>query len=210
MAGRKALALVVTVTVFAAATFFLMLREEESSGPVLFPMRNSDGSVDSSAKQDFLPAISPFEPEEDLFPSPSPANFSLSTPNSTPNSTDTNPPVPEDSESEAEAEEIAESIEITVRRDEDYENFLTRLAVPEANMEGSVVPWDLIDIEPLNWTEQDWSLHMNISLSSNSEISCKPTKFGLSEAQAAATFIPKGPFTSCCPKPHNFLHYSNE
>lgn len=206
MAAGKALALVITVAVFAVATLILMLREKEPSGPVSFPMRNSDVRVDSSPKQDFLPTIPPFELVEDLSPSPSPANSTLSTPNST----DTVPPVPDDSESEAEAEEISESIEVRVRKDEDYENFLVKLALPEANMEGSVVPWDFLDIGFLNWTDQDWSLHMNISLPSNREIACKPTKFGFSEAQAAATFIPEAPFTSCCAQPHNFLHYSNE
>jgi len=196
MAVRKTLALVVTVGVFAAATLFLMLRETEPSGPVLFPVRNSDVSPIPSPKQEFLPTVTPLEPLPGLISPPSPTNSTLS-------------PTPDDLGNEAEAEDIVEPIDVSGRRDEDYESFLAKLAVPEANMEGSVVPWDLVNFEPLNWTDQDWSLHMNISLSSDSDLACKPTKFGLSEVQAAATFIPKAPFTSCCAKPHNFLHYTN-
>jgi hypothetical protein len=216
MAGRRVLALVVIVAVFAAATLFLMMQETELSGPVSLPMRdpnNTSNSNNTSYPSD-LSKPNPFprspNPRNSSFPasllSSIPSSPTFSTPNSTYNAS-----IPVfDLGNEAEEEDIQELLETGMGQDDGYEAFLAKLAIGEPNMAGSVVPWSLINIEPLNWTDEAWPLRMNISLTSDATTACKPTKFGLSEAQAAATFIPKAPFTSCCSKPHNFLQYANE
>lgn len=213
MAGRRVLALIVVVTVFAAATLFLMMQETELSGPVSLPMRdtNSTSNPNYTSNPSDLSELPTSPNPVNLTvpaspPSPIPSNPTFSTQNSTYNASMS----VFDLGNEAEGEDVQELYETGTGQDDDYEAFLAKLAIAEPNMVGSVVPWSLINIEPLNWTDEAWPLRMNVSLASDTRTACKPTKFGLSEAQAAATFIPKAPFTSCCSKPHNFLNYANE
>ena len=216
MAGRRVLALIVIVAVFAAATLFLLMQETELSGPVSLPMRdlNSTSNANYTSSPSDLSKPNPLSsspnPLNSTFPASSPSSVPSSPTFSTPNSTYNASMSALDLGNEAEEEDMQEPFETGMGQDDGYEAFLAKLAIDEPNMVGSVVPWSLINIEPLNWTDEAWPLSINVSLASDATTACKPTKFGLSEAQAAATFIPKGPFTSCCSKPHNFLKYTNE
>ena len=183
MAGRRVLTLFVVVAMFAVVTVMLQVNDTEQLEPVFLPSPPSDS---------LLPSLNFTSPS----PLPPPTLPDLTFPPSSDNYTQT--------QFQDEVDNIEEG------EDEDYQVFLEKLQITEPGMEGSVIPWEFIHIDPVNSTYEDWELNKTISLPSTPPISCKPTKFGLTDAQASSQFIPKAPFTSCCTPSHHFLTYLNQ